>query len=418
MSQLLKFNKNIRVRMLLNFFTVFTSALVMPYTIIYFANYIGAALTTTMIIIIGIISMIGYIIGGSATDYYGRKIVIILSEVVVGLGFLVISYFDSLTMFYATPILIAFGIVFFFQSGSNPAYSAIIIDSTDESERRSVYTYFIWLNSIAFALGSVIGGFYFENHSDLLYALMGITSLISAILTFLLIQEQMSDRDEPKINKEAYGNANHNKLATFKKNLIGVFAYRLFLYLSLGTFLLNVMSEQLYNYISIRIVDEYQSGEFSITGYQMMGYLHLEDTIIMTLTAGVILKLTNRLSDKSSLMMGLIFNITGYIILSYFVHPLSLVTGMLFIAVGFLIYRPVEQTIIADVIPDKSRGKYLSILGLMAAFGGMVSGLFIWGSEYISVLGISFIFFLIGIIILLNFLYVIKHVEKESAENN
>jgi len=84
--------------------------MVMPYTVVYFSAKIGLSLTTAMIFIIGIISIIGYLIGGRITDRYGRKIVIIISEIITGIGFIIISFFDSLNSFYAIPILIAFSI--------------------------------------------------------------------------------------------------------------------------------------------------------------------------------------------------------------------------------------------------------------------------------------------------------------------
>lgn len=418
MKQLIKFHKTIRVRMLLTFFTVFTSAMVMPYTIIYFSDSIGPALTTTMIIVIGVISMVGYFVGGRATDYFGRKSIIILSEVVTGIGFIVISYFDYIPIFYAVPILIAFSIVYFFQSAANPAYSALIIDSSEESERRTIYTYFIWFQSVAFALGSVVGGFYFENYSALLYFVMGATSFVSTIFTYFFIKERklshtkLNDIGQKDNNKE---NETINVKAQ-RFGIAGIFIYRLFLFLCIGTFLLNILSEQIYNYLSIRIVENYRIEDFSITGHQMMGYLHLEDTLIMTVAAGLILKVTKSLTDKTSLIFGLTLNIIGYLFLSYFVHPISLLIGMLFIASGFLIYRPVEQTIIANSIPEHARGKYLSILGLMSAFGGMISGLFIWGSEYISEIGISIIFLGMGIAIIFNYLKAFKYVDAESKE--
>lgn len=73
MKQLLSFNQTIRVRLLLKFFTVITQTMVMPYTVVYFSEKIGPSLTTTMIFIIGIISILGYLIGGRTTDRIGRK---------------------------------------------------------------------------------------------------------------------------------------------------------------------------------------------------------------------------------------------------------------------------------------------------------------------------------------------------------
>ena len=110
MKQLLSFNRTIRIRLLLNFFAVLTSAMVMPYTIVYFSAKIGLSLTTTMIFIIGCISIIGYLIGGRLSDNIGRKSVIIVSEVLAGVGFIIISYFDMLSVFYTLPILLSFNI--------------------------------------------------------------------------------------------------------------------------------------------------------------------------------------------------------------------------------------------------------------------------------------------------------------------
>src|SRR5690625_1315013 len=246
MRKTFKFNKNIRIRMLLNFLTVFTSAMVMPYTVIYFSDSIGVALTTITILIIGVISMVGYLIGGRATDYYGRKVMIILSEVIAGLGFLMISYLDYISIFYAIPILIGFSTVYFFQSAANPAYSALIIDSSNVEERRSIYTYFIWLQSIAFALGSVLGGFYFENHSALLFAVLGASSFVSAMLTHFFIKEhKLSHVQLKNINQEDVTNNEPIAEKNSRLNIIGVFTYRLFLYLSIGTFSLHLLSEQI-----------------------------------------------------------------------------------------------------------------------------------------------------------------------------
>ncbi|MBB4826697.1 putative MFS family arabinose efflux permease [Sporosarcina luteola] len=150
----------------------------------------------------------------------------------------------------------------------------------------------------------------------------------------------------------------------------------------------------------------------------MIGYLNLEDTLIMTLAAGLMLKITKNATEKTILMVGLVLFITGYVILSYLIHPISLVIGMLLISVGFLVYRPVEQTIIANSIPEHSRGKHLSILGLMRAFGGMISSLFIWGMEYISEIGISIIFLCIGIVIFFNYLKVLKHANIKRILSN
>ncbi|CAM5199543.1 DHA1 family multidrug resistance protein B-like MFS transporter OS=Ureibacillus acetophenoni OX=614649 GN=SAMN05877842_11728 PE=4 SV=1 [Ureibacillus acetophenoni] len=408
MKELFSFNPIIRIRLLLSFFSLLTSTMVMPYTVVYFSAKIGLLLTTTMIFIIGIISIIGYLIGGRFTDRFGRKKVIVISEIISGIGFLIVSYFDSLHYFYAIPILVAFCLIYFVESAANPAYSAIIIDVSNENDRKVIYTYFMWSSSVAFAIGSLLGGFLFEDYSVWLFLTVGITSFISFICTYLFIKESYTP--ETSISIE-----NNNNGQGSKYNLFGIFASWTFIFLCIGELLLNILKEQFPNYLSIRIVSKYPVDDINISGYEMIGYLNLEDTIIVTIAAGMILKMTKRMSDKTSLILGLLFFSLGYILLSYFIHPILLILGMFLIAIGGLIYLPTLQTITANSIPENSRGTHLSILGLIGAFGGMLSSLFIWGMQYISELGITFIFITLGILIIANYLKVYKHAHLKNT---
>lgn len=402
MNSLRTFNKNVRIRLYLNFFAIVTSTMVMPYTVVYFSNKIGPALTTSMILLIGIISIIGYILGGIITDRLGRKKIIVFSEMITGIGFIVISYFDSLEVFYMLPILLSFSIIYFFETAANPAYSALLIDSSEDEYRKTMYSYFMWMSSVAFALGSLIGGFFFENYSQILYFLVGVTSLISAIFTSVFIKDFYYEKIQKKEIGQQKRVAFNNK--TNSNNKLKLFS-AFFILLYLGSLLINLLSEQFPNYISVRIVSNYPISEsVNITGYNMISILNLENTLITALVTGLIIKLTKKLSDKSNLIFGLILFISGYVLLSYFVHPIFLVLGMFLIAIGRLIYNPTLQTIVANAIPENTRGTVLSILGLMGALGGTLSGLFIWGSTFISEKMITCIFIGIGLTII--FIYI------------
>ncbi|MFY3790783.1 MFS transporter [Ureibacillus sp. MALMAid1270] len=240
-----------------------TSTMVMPYTVVYFSEKIGLSLTTTMIFIIGIISIIGYLIGGRFTDRFGRKKIIVISEIISGIGFLIVSYFDSLHYFYAIPILVAFCLIYFVESAANPAYSAIIIDVSNESDRKVIYTYFMWSSSVAFAMGSLLGGFLFEDYSVWLFLTVGITSFISSICTYLFIKEIYTP--ETSISIE-----NNNNGQGSKFNLFGIFASWTFVFLCIGELLLNILKEQFPNYLSIRIVSKYLVDDINISGYEIL----------------------------------------------------------------------------------------------------------------------------------------------------
>ncbi|OCA90469.1 hypothetical protein A8F94_00840 [Bacillus sp. FJAT-27225] len=403
MKLLFTFNRTIRTRMLLNFVSNTGSAMVMPYTVVYFSNKIGTAMTTATILLVGIFSLLGYLIGGRVTDSVGRKSVILFSEIVAGLGFLFISYFNSLNHFSAVPIIVLFCIIYFCESAANPAYSALIIDASEEHDRRAVYTYFMWISTVAFAMGSVLGGFFFENYSVLLFFIVGALSLTSAFCTHFFIEETNVLR--PKI---------HGQINKRQVGWIGIGASQILILLCTGKLLLTILTEQFPNYLTIRIVSNYPIG--IITGYNMVGYLNLEDTLITAFVAGIIIKATSKFSEKAALLTGLILFVAGYVSLSYFIQPVFLFLGMMFISIGSLIYVPTLQSIIAKTIPEESRGSHLSILGFMGALGGMLASLFIWGMEHIPEFGITCIYIFIGICIIYNYSFAYRLVSMKDKK--
>ncbi|MGE7932598.1 MFS transporter [Viridibacillus arvi] len=397
--KLLMFNQTIRVRMLLKFLSVFAHTMVLPYTVIYFSEKVGLSLTTTLILIIAIISMVGYAIGGKATDRIGRKKVIIISEVVTAIGFVTISYFNSLNQFQVIPIFIAFSLIYFFESAANPAYGALIIDVSTEDNRKLIYTYFMWISYVAFAVGSLVGAYFFELHATTLFLLVGIVALISARCTYHFIVDTFKVTIAEK----------ESKVSEIKAiNISYLFTSRLFFLLCIGTMLISTLVEQFPNYLSIRLVSRYEEGEFNMTGYEMIGYLNLENTVVVAFGVVVLMKIVNRVSEKKSLLMGLIILGAGYIYISHVIQPILLMVGMLFIAIGELLYLPTLQSIVAKSIPEETRGMHLSILGLMSVIGGMIASLFIWGMQFIPENGITLIYIVLGILILFIYFGVYK----------
>ncbi|MGE7623509.1 MFS transporter [Viridibacillus sp. NPDC096237] len=401
----LKFNQTIKVRMLLKFLSVFAHTMVLPYTVIYFSGKVGLSLTTTLILIIAIISMLGYVIGGRATDRIGRRKVIIISEVTTAIGFMNISYFNSLDQFQVVPIFITFALIYFCESAVNPAYGALIIDASTEDNRKLIYTYFMWISYVAFAVGSLVGAFYFELHATTLFLVVGIAALISASCTYFFIV----DTFVTSIIEQ------HNKVADIKPIKFSKwFSSRLFFLLCFGSLVISTLVEQFPNYLSIRLVSRYEKGEFNVTGYEMIGYLNLENTVIVACGVVVMMKIVRRVTERYSLLMGLFMSCIGYIYMSYVIHPFLLIIGMLFVALGELLYMPTLQSIVAKSIPKETRGTHLSILGLMNVIGGMIASLFIWGMQFIPENGITLFFIGLGILILIIYSSVYKLTQINS----
>lgn len=396
------FNTTIKVRMLLKFLNVFIHTLVMPYTVVYFSEKVGNKTTTIMIITIAIVSIIGYIIGGRLSDKIGRKKVIIFNEVFTGLGFLIVSYFNNLTDFHMIAIFVTFCFIYFFETAADPAYGALIIDVSTDEIRKQMYTYFMWLSTVAFALGSLIGGFFFEKHSTILFFIVGVISILSAILTLILIKDTYI---EDKKTQHLIINSLDNQVSEIQLQKYSF--QKIFIIFCLAQLLLAVLKEQFPNYLSIRFVNSYPLENYNISGYELIAYLNIEDTIIASLGVFFILKLVNYMTENQSLYLGVSLFVIGNILLSFYLDLYILLLGMFLMSVGGLIYIPTLQALTAKIIPENSRGTYLSILGLVGVLGGMIASLFIWGMDFLETKIVTILYLILGLC-LIGTLFILK----------
>src|SRR5690606_12195453 len=127
----------------------------------------------------------------------------------------------------------SFMILYIFESAANPAYSALIIDASDEKNRSVIYTCFMWISNVAFAVGSVLGGFFFEKHSAVLFFIVGVSSILSAYCTYYFVEDMY-------INKIATKTSKADPL--IKKAPFSIYTIsRIFLFLCVGILLLNLL---------------------------------------------------------------------------------------------------------------------------------------------------------------------------------
>ena len=134
------FSSAIKIRIVLRFLTNFSNTMVMPFVVVFFVEQVGVKSASWMIVCIGISSILGYLIGGEMSDQYGRKKIILIGELLLGVGFIIVKI--SNMPIGSKPFLsfLGFIIIYFFSSVASPAYSAFIIDETTDENRKAVYT--------------------------------------------------------------------------------------------------------------------------------------------------------------------------------------------------------------------------------------------------------------------------------------
>ncbi|WP_400241543.1 MFS transporter [Niallia sp. JL1B1071] len=149
-------------------------------------------------------------------------------------------------------------------------------------------------------------------------------------------------------------------------------------------------------------------GILSINGVNMVGILHAENTLLVVFCVGIVTWMMEKLSDYKQYFIGMCLFVFSYCVLSYVSSPVWLIIMMLFISIGELMYVPINQSLLADLVNKNQRSSYLAVNGLIGQGQMILAGLAIIISNKLSSLSMSLSFFLLGAIGLLLMGYVVK----------
>ncbi|WLR41388.1 MFS transporter [Bacillus carboniphilus] len=202
------FHSSIRIRLIMMFFTTMATMSVLPYLMIFFSTKLGTNVTGIMFLCVIFSIVIGSIAGGFFSDKYGRKKIVLLGESFVFIGFVAVAISNSpwFDLPYVSFILLVF--IHLFTGFVTPAYQALIIDASNIENRKAIYTTSYWLNSLATAIGGMIGGFLFKDFYFYLFLFVAFVTLCSVIITFFFIEETFHMKTVTSIKQPITRNQN------------------------------------------------------------------------------------------------------------------------------------------------------------------------------------------------------------------
>ncbi|MCX7027861.1 MAG: MFS transporter [Spirochaetes bacterium] len=120
--------------------------------------------TGTFLFLISIIYIPGNFIGGKLSDLWGRKRLMVVTQV-ISAAFFIPCGFAAFSKYIPWLILASV----FFDGITDPARSAMMTDLTNPGNRRAAFSLTYLGHNLGFALGSLIAGFLFEKASPWLF---------------------------------------------------------------------------------------------------------------------------------------------------------------------------------------------------------------------------------------------------------
>ena len=395
---------NLKIRLGLNFFQKLTQTAIFPFLTIYFVRQFGATETGPLIVLTMIASFITSLYGGLLSDRYGRKRVLFIGEMLRFVCFIGMAIAGSHVIDSAILLYIFFFFSNLLSSAITPANEAILIDDSRPEQRKYLYTLSYWIMNGSIVIGSLIGGFFFEQY---LFSLLVSAAFLSFGCVFF-IYLKLEDHYQPVRTKSRKTTRMWTGYETVIKN-------RLFLkYLIAGILTLS-LELQLTHYLAIHFAETLQVVplfHFSLDGTSVLGLLRAENTILVLLLGLVLMRWTQSISERALLYTGVTLFSLGFAIL-----PVSNDFSMLVLATacftfGELLYVPIHQAMLARLIEDHLRSQYLAVNGLRYRGALLIGAISVSAYNVVSPGWMAITYICFGILAIFFYRSILKELDK------
>lgn len=362
------FHKNVKTRIYVLFAFGTVQATTLPFMAIYFARNFGEAITGFLLTVSIVASMFSGILGGYYADKIGRKKLMVGSEAVFLLAFMIMAaanspWWQSPVTTFVTYLItnVCWGIY-------GPADEAMLMDVTTAESRQLMYSIFYWVGNLTMAVGASVGAVLFESDRFILFGVSSVVLLGTLLTTIFRIEETFVKSSVTVPIGGVRGLFPHGLVKTYKRVLTDT----LFLKYILGGMLVMAVEFQLSNYIGIRFAKDIVRQPLihihqwlvEIDGIKMLGFLQTENTVLVVLLAAFVARWMNKYQDRHVLLFGILMNTIGYSYMMITNAPWLLIIAMFVATIGEVSSVPIRQTYLGDIAPHNARSSYIAVNGL------------------------------------------------------
>lgn len=329
--------------------------------------------------VFGLMQFIASPIQGALSDRYGRRPVILISNLGLGIDFVVMALAQSL------PLLFAGRVVSGIAAASFTTANAYIADVTPKEKRAAAFGMLGGAFGIGFIVGPALGGFLADFSIRLPFWVAGALALLNFLYGWFVLPESLP-RERRSTRFDLRG---ANPLGAL--NLLR--RYPQVLALALTIFLVNLAQYSLNS--TFVLYADYRFG----WGPQAVGYtLALVGFCSGFVQAVLTARLAMRWGERPLLLAGLAFNVCGFFVFGLAATAWLFVAAIPLLALGGLAGPPAQAILTHQVDPHEQgrlQGALTSLVSLATIFGpylfsqvfaafiGPVAGLHLPGAAFV-----------------------------------
>jgi len=330
---------------------------------------------------------------GKLSDRIGRRPVILFTQIMTAISYLVFAFSNSFLLLFFSRMLAGFG-------GSNIGVAqAYIADITTREERAKGMGIIGAAFGLGFVFGPIIGAFLAKYG----YHVAGLGSAFfttsAFIFTYFKLPESLKEKKaEGKIKIRIFDFASAKQVMSIPS--IGFLIMLFFL-------------------IIFSIADVY--GIFAILGYKFYHFSDQQNGMLFGIVglvgaivqAGLIRTISNKLKDKTIVLIGIFFMMVGLALVPYGGNFAGVAIIISILAVGSGILQPIIPSMISKYSPENQQGAVLgfsqSISALARVFGPL------WGGFSYDVMGYQYPFLSAALFTLITFIIAFFMLKSENS---
>jgi MFS family permease len=325
-------------------------SVVMPFLAIYLHDRVGVPMSYVGLIFLAssATGAIGQVAGGEIADKFGRKNVMVFAQGTRAGIFVIISLVIATQM---DLLLIAVLVICSSLVGNifEPASNAMIADVVSPGKRLEAYGLLRIGVNIGWALGPLIGGFLAAVSYSSLFLLTAVTSGTVALIMTLGVEESMRGGGA----REGFSFRDLGRIRGNKR----------FVFFCAMSFLLFIVVAQMSTTYSVFSTDVVGVSEVEI------GYLFTINGVLVVLLQLPMARYLTKFKMSTVIAVGALVYAAGYFLVAFAQDFLFLAFCMFVITMGENTTSPSSMNLVANMSPEKERGRYMGIFGLSTSFG-------------------------------------------------
>ena len=303
--------------------------------------------------------VISAIIGGHIADQYGRKKLISIMTITLGLTQFLVAAAPNWQ--FLTLAIILTNICWVFE----PAFWAILADSINEQKRGTAFAFYSCLSFLPWAIMPSIGGYLIDIHGILTpmrwaYVGLAIVGITAGIIRFFMLTETISPKNRQ--TGKQYSLRNLGKLVkdAFKEHLQ---TWKWMPHSALALTAIYILWAFEYGLVEPYWI-VYASEIIGITSTQWGIIIGVGSAISITSKILIVGKLLDKFSRRKILLATTALDTFTYLLFircGMFIQVLALWTVSSFI---WSFYEPTYSSLEADLIPEERRGRVFAAFGV------------------------------------------------------